>query len=76
VIFLFPALNFVKIFLLKNKWCPKTKVKVNVFNLSDKLKILDLLKGNVSLAEVSWSYGIKESNICSTVLKSMHSKHP
>jgi hypothetical protein len=28
----------------KTKWCPKSKIKVNVLNLSDKVKILDLLK--------------------------------
>jgi hypothetical protein len=34
----------VKIFLPKSKWCPQSKVKVNVINLIDKVKGLDLLK--------------------------------
>jgi hypothetical protein len=35
---------------------PKSKAKVNVHNLSDKIKILDLLKGSKSLAdwEIFW----------------------
>jgi hypothetical protein len=53
VIFCFPALNFVKICLPKSKWYhPRSKVKVNVFNLSDELKIWYLLKGGMSLAAV------------------------
>jgi hypothetical protein len=38
---------------------PKSKVKVNVLNLNDEVKILDLLKGSVYLAEVGWNYGKK-----------------
>jgi hypothetical protein len=36
---------------------PKIKVKVNVLNVTDKVKFLDLLKGGMSLEEVgrcSW----------------------
>jgi hypothetical protein len=47
---------------------------VNVCILSDKVKILDLLKGGMFLVEVGW-YGRNESNIPSTVLNSM-SMHP
>jgi hypothetical protein len=42
----------VKICLLKTKQYSKNKVKVNVLNLSDKIKTLDLLKGGRSLVEV------------------------
>jgi hypothetical protein len=31
----------VKISLPKGKWCTQGKVKVNVLNLSDKMKVLD-----------------------------------
>jgi hypothetical protein len=37
-----------------------------VLNLSDKVKILDLLKGSLSLVEVLWYYGKNESSICSS----------
>jgi hypothetical protein len=47
----------------------KAKVKVNVCNLSDKMKILDLLK---SLVEVGRLYGKSELSICSISLKSIH----
>jgi hypothetical protein len=46
-----------------------------VVNLSNKVKILDLLKGGMSLAEVEWQYGKNDSGICSTVLNSMHFEH-
>jgi hypothetical protein len=58
----FPALNFVKVCLLKSKWCPKSKVKINVLNLSGKVKVLDLLKARISLADVGWCYGRNESS--------------
>jgi hypothetical protein len=51
---------------------PKWKVKVNVLNLSDKVKILDLLKGGTSLAEIGCLYGKNELNICTTTVNSMH----
>jgi hypothetical protein len=51
-----PALTYVKICLPQSKWCPN-KVKVNLLNLSDKVRIWDLLKGNMSLAEVGPHYG-------------------
>jgi hypothetical protein len=35
---------------------PKSKVKVNVLNCSGKVKILGLLRGLVSLAEVGWHF--------------------
>jgi hypothetical protein len=37
---------------------PKSKIKVNVLNLSDKVKILDLLKGSTALAKVGWHCGV------------------
>jgi hypothetical protein len=39
---------------------PHSKIKVNVLNLSDKMKILDMLKGSMSLVEVGQSYGENE----------------
>jgi hypothetical protein len=36
-----------------------------VLNLSDKVKILDLLKGGMPLAEVGWCHKKSESSICS-----------
>jgi hypothetical protein len=39
---------------------PHGKVKVTVINLSDKVKLLDLLKGSMSLAE--FACGGKRSN--------------
>jgi hypothetical protein len=41
---MFLALNFVKLYLFKSKHCPNSKVKVNMPNCSDKVKIWDLLK--------------------------------
>jgi hypothetical protein len=38
MMYCFLDLNFVKICLPEAKWCPKSKVKVNVLNLSDKVK--------------------------------------
>jgi hypothetical protein len=48
---------------------------MNVLNLSYKVKILALLKGGQSLAEVGCHYRKNESSICSTVLNSMHPEH-
>jgi hypothetical protein len=45
------ALNFVKIHFAKSKCYPKSNVKVNVLNLSDRVKILDLLNCTMSLVE-------------------------
>jgi hypothetical protein len=42
---------------LKKKRVPKHKVKVNSLNFSDNVNILDLWKGNMSLAEVGQHYG-------------------
>jgi hypothetical protein len=39
------------------------KSKVNVLNLSEKLKILHLLKGGMSLVEAGKQYGKNESSI-------------
>jgi hypothetical protein len=46
------SLNFVKL-------CPKSKVKVHVLNCSDKVKVLGLLKGGMSLVEVGLCDGEK-----------------
>jgi hypothetical protein len=50
----FPTLNFVKICLPKSRWSSGSKVKVNVPNGSDKVKIWDLLEGDMSLNR-SWA---------------------
>lgn len=70
----FPALSFVKntVCLPKSKWYPKSKGKVDVVNLSDKVKFLDLLVGYTSLAKVGQCYEKNESNIHNTALNSMH----
>jgi hypothetical protein len=47
---------FVKISL------PKSKVKVNVLYLSNKVKLWDLLKGSMSLVKVALRYGNNESD--------------
>jgi hypothetical protein len=65
----------MKICLPKSKWCTKSKVNIYVLNLSDKVKILDLLTGNMSLVGVGWYYGKNESSICSMALNSMHPEH-
>jgi hypothetical protein len=75
VICCFPALNFVKICLPKRKWCPQIKVKINVPNLRDKVKIWDLLKGSTSLVEVGQHYGKNESSSRSTALNAMYPEH-
>jgi hypothetical protein len=71
----FPYINFVKTCIIKSNWCPESNIKVNVFNLSIQVEILDLLKGDTSLGEVVWQYGKNELHICSTELKSAHSEH-
>jgi hypothetical protein len=38
---------------------PTSKIKVNVLNLSDKVKVLDLLQGGKTLAEVRRPLGEK-----------------
>jgi hypothetical protein len=48
----FPTLHLMKICFPKKQMVPKSKAKVNVHNLSGKVKILDVLKGGMSLAEV------------------------
>jgi hypothetical protein len=49
----FPCTEFCeKSVSQKSKWSSKSKVKLNVLNLSDKVKVLDLLKGGMSLVEV------------------------
>jgi hypothetical protein len=50
----------------------KSKVKVSVLNLSNKVKILDLLKGSTSLAEVGQHYRKNESSICKCSRKKEH----
>jgi hypothetical protein len=72
----------MKICLLKRKWFPKNKINILVIFPSqkghimclicDKKKILDLLKGSISLAEVGQCYGKNVSSIHSTVLNSRH----
>jgi hypothetical protein len=68
----FPALNLWKS-ASKSKWCTESKVKVmlilpslkrtcNVLNLSNKVRILDLLKSSVSFIVVGWHYGKNESS--------------
>jgi hypothetical protein len=38
---------------------PQGRVKVNVLNLSNKVKFLDLLKASMYIAKVGWCYGEK-----------------
>jgi hypothetical protein len=71
----FPFLHFVNICLPKGRWCPKSMINVNMFNLSDKVKNWDLLKGSLSLAEVRRHYRNNESSIHSTALNAMHPDH-
>jgi hypothetical protein len=44
-------------------------------NLSNKVNILDFLRGGMSLVEVGWPYGKNESSTISKVLNSMHPEH-
>jgi hypothetical protein len=44
---------------------PKSEREHIVLNLNDEVKILHLLKGGMSLAEVQWCYGKNELSICS-----------
>lgn len=41
----FPALNSMKICLLKSKWCLKCGINVKMLNLNDKVETSGLLKG-------------------------------
>jgi hypothetical protein len=41
----------------------QSKVKVNVLNLSDKVTVLDLLEGGISLVEIGQHYGKNELSI-------------
>jgi hypothetical protein len=44
--------------------CSKSKIKVNELNWSDKVKLLDLSKGGMSIVEVGWGYGkMKQSAV-------------
>jgi hypothetical protein len=45
-----------------------------VLNLRDKAKILDVLKGSMSLAEVGQHHGKNKSSMHNTVLNSVHSE--
>jgi hypothetical protein len=69
---LFPCPSFCENLLSKKRMVSQSKVKVNVLNLSDKVKNLDLLKSGMSLAEVEQCYGKKESNFYSVALNSLH----
>jgi hypothetical protein len=51
------------------------KGHVNVLNLSNKVKILDLLKGSIPLVEVGLCFGGKEPSTSSTALSCMHSEY-
>jgi hypothetical protein len=64
VMYCFPALNFVKLCL------PKSKGKTNVLNWSNKAKMWDLLKGDLSFTEVGRCYRENESSSCGTWLNS------
>jgi hypothetical protein len=61
------SLNFCEKSDSQSKWCTKSKVKVNVLNLSGKVKIL----GCMSLVEVGQNYGKNESSIHCIQDKSM-----
>jgi hypothetical protein len=65
----------VKIFLPKSKWWPQSKIIINVFNLNDQVKFLDVLKCGMSSAGVGWCYGKYESSICSIALNSTNTEH-
>jgi hypothetical protein len=58
----------MKICLPKSKWYSKSKVKINVLNLSNKVKIWDLSKDHMSLAEVGRCYGKNEPSTHSAAL--------
>jgi hypothetical protein len=49
----------------KIKWCPKSKVKINMLNLSNKVKIWDFLRG--TWAEVGGGCVMEKMNQASTV---------
>jgi hypothetical protein len=42
-----------------------SKSACNVLYLNDKVKILDMWKGSMSLGKVGWHYRKNESSICS-----------
>jgi hypothetical protein len=44
---------------------PTSQLKVNILNLSDKMKILDLLKGGMSLVGAAQHFGKNKSSLCS-----------
>jgi hypothetical protein len=50
-------LSISLLLILWKKCLPKSKVKGDVLSLSDKVEILDLLKGTISLVEAEWQYG-------------------
>jgi hypothetical protein len=60
---------------LKKQMYPKSKVKVNMLTLSDKVKILDLSKDCMSSAEAEWHHGKNESSFCNIFLNSMYPEH-
>jgi hypothetical protein len=55
---------------------PSQKREPNVLDLSDKVKILDMLKGSMSLVEAGWCYGENKSSIFSAALNSVSPEHP
>jgi hypothetical protein len=71
----FPALTFVTICPPQIKWCPKAKIKVNVLNWNNKVKIWGLLESELTLVEVGWHYGKNGPSIRDAVLNSMHPEH-
>jgi hypothetical protein len=72
----FPALDFMKTWFLKSSWYPKSKAKVNEVNLSNNIKILDLLKYSMYLEKSGQCYEKKnESSIHSIALNSVHPEH-
>jgi hypothetical protein len=52
------------------------KAKFDVLNLSGTVKIVDLLKGGMSLVETGQHRRKNESDNLSTALNSMYSEHP
>jgi hypothetical protein len=64
----FPALCFVEICLPQSKWKPKSKIKLEMLNWSDKMKTWDLLKSFVFGLSLGIPYGKNGSSILSTIL--------
>jgi hypothetical protein len=60
----------VKYAFPKVNGAPKSQVKVNVLNESDKVKILEVLRDSLSLAEVGRCYQKIKSSISSSGLNS------